>query len=73
MSDIVERLREGVFGSDTTKTDAFLHSLTHEAADEIERLRAALKGLVSGIRFAKVENLMPVRFEVAIYALGEKD
>jgi len=43
MSDLVKRLREGVFGGDTTKTDAFLHSLTHEAATEIEKLRAALK------------------------------
>ena len=40
MSDIVERLREGVFGTDETKTDAVIHSHMQAAADEIERLRA---------------------------------
>ena len=39
MTDIVERLREGVFGSDETKTDAVIHSHMRVAADEIEWLR----------------------------------
>ena len=41
MSDIVERLREGVFGGKQTKTDPYLNALMHEAAAEITRLRAA--------------------------------
>jgi len=51
MSDIVKRLREGVFGSDTTKTDAFLHSLTHAAADEIEKLREALRVAMDAVEY----------------------
>lgn len=42
MSDIVERLREGVFGSDETKTDTVIHAHMQVAANEIERLREAL-------------------------------
>ena len=42
MTDIVTRLREGVFGTDETKTDAVIHSHMQAAADEIERLRAAV-------------------------------
>ena len=38
--DIVKRLREGTFGSDETKTDCVLTAYMHQAADEIERLRA---------------------------------
>lgn len=40
MTDIVDRLKEGVYGSAVTKTDEVLHALMHEAAAEIERLRA---------------------------------
>lgn len=40
MTDIVERLREGVFGSDETKTDAVIQTYMQDAADEIERLRS---------------------------------
>lgn len=36
---IVERLREGVFGSDQTKTDELLDFYMVHAADLIERLR----------------------------------
>jgi len=42
MNDIVERLREGVFGTDEAKTDDVLHAYMHRAADEIERLRKLL-------------------------------
>lgn len=42
MTDIVTRLREGVFGTNETKTDAVIHSHMQVAADEIERLREAL-------------------------------
>lgn len=38
--DIVRRLREGVFGSDETKTDKVIHTHMQDAADEIEWLRA---------------------------------
>ena len=40
--NLVKRLREGTFGSGIAKTDPCLNSLMQEAADEIERLRAAL-------------------------------
>ncbi len=43
MTDIVERLREGVFGSAVTKTDEVLHALMAEASAEIERLRKVLE------------------------------
>ncbi len=39
MSDIVERLRTRPTG------DPYLHAMVHEAADEIERLRAEVAGL----------------------------
>jgi len=39
MSDIVERLRTRPTG------DPYLHMMVHEAADEIERLRAEVEGL----------------------------
>jgi len=39
MSDIVERLRTRPTG------DPYLHMMVHEAADEIERLRAEVAGL----------------------------
>lgn len=42
MTDIVERLREGIFGSTVAKTDNVLHAYMQEAAAEITRLRAAL-------------------------------
>lgn len=42
MTDIVERLREGIFGSDETKTDTVIHAHMQVAADEIERLRKLL-------------------------------
>ena len=48
MSDIVERLREGVFGTDETKTDAVIHSHMQAAADEIERLRVAVNDARNG-------------------------
>lgn len=50
MSDIVERLREGVLGSGITKTDTFLHSTMQEAADEIEKLRAENERLTNNVR-----------------------
>ena len=43
MTDIVDLLREGVFGGKITKTDAVINSIMAEAASEIERLRADLK------------------------------
>jgi len=43
MTDIVALLREGTFGGKITKTDAVLNGIMHEAALEIERLRAELK------------------------------
>ena len=45
MTDIVERLREGVFGSGETKTDTVIHAHMQVAADEIERLRAEVHTL----------------------------
>jgi len=42
MTDIVERLREGIFGGAGAKTDGVLHAYMQEGADEITRLRAAL-------------------------------
>lgn len=49
MTDIVDRLREGVFGSDETKTDAVIHSHMQAAANEIERLREALKDMLHAV------------------------
>ncbi len=46
MSDIVERLRTRPTG------DPYLHMMVHEAADEIERLRAEVAGLREAISAA---------------------
>lgn len=45
-NDIVLRLREGVFGSDETKTDAVIHSYMQAAAVEIEQLRTIVKTML---------------------------
>lgn len=39
---LVERLREGTFGSDITKTDAYLNGLMREAATALEAQAAEL-------------------------------
>lgn len=36
-NELVARLREGTFGTDITKTDAFLNAITAKAAAQIER------------------------------------
>lgn len=41
MTDIVERLREGVWGR-ARRADAVIQAVMQEGADEIERLRTAL-------------------------------
>ena len=58
-TDIVERLREGVFGGDETKTDVVIHSHMQAGADEIERLREALT------KIATSSNQLPGRMFVA--------
>ena len=57
MTDIVERLREGVFGTDETKTDAVIHSHMQAAADEIERLRAECQRLADEVSRAHTDAL----------------
>jgi hypothetical protein len=57
MNDIVERLREGVFGTDETKTDAVIHSHMQAAADEIERLRAECQRLAGEVSRAHKDAL----------------
>ena len=57
MTDIVERLREGVFGTDETKTDAVIHSHMQAAADEIERLRAECQRLADEVSRAHKDAL----------------
>lgn len=54
--NLVERLREGVFGSDEAKTDNVLHSYMNQAADRIEALEkqrdellAALEEAIAGM------------------------
>lgn len=42
MTDIVDRLREGIFGGAVAKTDGVLNAYMQEGADEIARLRAAI-------------------------------
>lgn len=56
MTDIVERLREGVFGANETKTDAVIHSHMQAAADEIERLRAERDEAVATLARYRAEN-----------------
>ncbi len=63
MSDIVERLRSG-----QASLRAF--DWMQEAATEIEKLRAALRGLVAGIEYHGAEKWMPHRVERARAALG---
>ena len=66
MTDIVERLREGVFGSDETKTDTVIHAHMQVAAAEIERLRtenaalrAALQWMVDNDETNEGDEPMP--------------
>jgi hypothetical protein len=63
MSDIVERLRrdaEGWVGATHTVTGPSIADLEREAADEIERLRAALQRLVDNILdYERVNKLAP--------------
>ena len=63
MSDIVERLRVG-----TTCSDEEMNK-RHEAADEIERLRAALRDLLTPQTPASFAGAM----RNARAALGEKE
>ena len=56
MTDIVERLREGVFGSGETKTDVVIHSHMQVAADEIERLLAERDEAVATLALYRAEN-----------------
>jgi hypothetical protein len=57
MTDIVKRLREGVFGGDETKTDVVIHSHMQAGADEIERLLAERDRLQAGLlRALQYEN-----------------
>jgi hypothetical protein len=66
MSDIVERLR------DKNCCDAS-NCNCDEAADEIEKLRAALQGLVSDLDdYPAVARLLDT-YEYARAALGEKE
>jgi hypothetical protein len=54
MTDIIERLREDARGG------MAYHELSDEAADEIERLRAALQRLVDNILdYERVNQLAP--------------
>ena len=43
MTDIVKRLRKGVFGTDVCKTDSIINTYMIEADDEIEKLRESKK------------------------------
>lgn len=43
MNDLINRLREGVFGSDEAKTDDVIQAYMHRAADRIEQLEATCK------------------------------
>jgi chromosome segregation ATPase len=62
MSDIVERLREGVFGGDETKTDAVIHSHMQAGADEIERLRAERDAAVK-VRYEAIQQMKAAKAE----------
>ena len=69
MSDIVERLRTRPTG------DPYLHAMVHEAADEIERLRAEVAGLreAGKVAWAALEGLFycgGVEGGVAVWRLG---
>jgi hypothetical protein len=73
MSDIVERLRIGVHIS------ADESAMRHEAADEIEKLRAALRGVLTYYNAptpaeAKLKKaVLATPIEQARAALGEKE
>jgi hypothetical protein len=62
MTDIVERLREGVFGGDETKTDAVIHSHMQAGADEIERLRAERDAAVK-VRYEAIQQMKAAKAE----------
>lgn len=67
MSDIVERLRSAeVF----ITTGGMVSFVAEEAATEIEKLRAALRGLIAGIEYHGAEKWMPHRVKRARDALG---
>ena len=60
MTDVVDRLREGVFGGDETKTDAVIHMYMQVAAAEIGRLRAIIRvnGLRHGATHKEVDDIL---------------
>ena len=57
MTDIVTRLREGVFGTNETKTDAVIHSHMQVAAAEIEWLRGERDRLAAEVARAHKDAL----------------
>jgi len=55
-NSLVERLREGVFGSNEAKTDTVLHALMIQAANEIESLRQQLASRDAEVALLKADN-----------------
>lgn len=60
MSDIVERLRDDQPGERQAKREARMElgGLLMEAADEIEKLRAALRGLIEYVEKEQCDHLI---------------
>jgi hypothetical protein len=71
MTDIVERLREGVWGR-ARRADAVIQTIMQEGADEIERLRNGIHHALTEIEDGGPKALKYAAQELRI-ALGEKD
>ena len=72
MTDIVDRLKEGVFGSDEAKTDDVLHCYMKMGASEIRSLRDELReqcrlnGMGSEREAALLSKVSRLEHQVAI-------
>jgi hypothetical protein len=75
MSDIVERLRYDAEKARRNWPEVFCVSedLAEEAADEIEKLQAALQWLVNDLQNHPMSGGLLVAFDNARAALGEKE
>ena len=75
MSDIVERLRDDQPGERQAKREARMElgGLLMEAADEIEKLRAALREIKKRTQYAHPMTYVADYWRIANEALGEKE
>lgn len=71
VQEILKRLREGPFGTDISKTDAYLSGLMKEAADEIEAVTAIMAKQQEIIRRIYADRFPNTWFVTSGY--GEKD